>query len=473
MLLCKEAKIMKVMFGILCVSLMALPLLACDQPGKGYTMKNEPSGEYYDWKKTGKPERPWLLPYHQTLVTKIVLCVKNINAQPGKISAQKKKVYMTFAEALEVIRTLDNITIGIPKITYLVGWQFDGHDSKYPSWAEVNKDLKRPEDKTAIESLRWLIREARKYNTTVSLHINMFDAYEDSPLWDLYDKHDIFAKDKDGNIIFGEIHGGQRSAQISYTQEWKLGFAQKRIDDLIAMFPELKTGKTIHIDALHSVRPLGQKEPISPLLGYTMQQEAATLRKIYRYWQQLGFDATAEGAGHLRPDAFVGLQPMSWWDYPGGMPPELYCGSPLHAELPVMIDPENLPGLLDQFCLMVVPWYYHNNTTAVKGDQKMLDPDVGVKRHPRSGLFETVMAEYGNHVFMPALWREKTIVAYSRTGYANRTWQLPPDWKDVRKVTISRITHDGLKPMGEASVTNGKLTLGVKARQALMISPSN
>ena len=150
---------MKVMFGILCVSLMALPLLACDQPGKDYTMKNEPSGEYYDWKKTGKPERPWLLPYHQTLVTKIVLCVKNINAQPGKISAQKKKVYMTFEEALEVIRTLDNITIGIPNITYLVGWQFEGHDSKYPSWAEVDKDLKRPQDKTATESLRWLMRE--------------------------------------------------------------------------------------------------------------------------------------------------------------------------------------------------------------------------------------------------------------------------------------------------------------------------
>jgi len=33
-------------------------------------MNSEPSGEYYDWTITGKPERPWLLPYHQTLVYK-------------------------------------------------------------------------------------------------------------------------------------------------------------------------------------------------------------------------------------------------------------------------------------------------------------------------------------------------------------------------------------------------------------------
>lgn len=35
---------------------------------------------------------------------------------------------------------------------------------------------------------RWLIREARAYNTTISLHINMVDAFEESPLWDTYTK---------------------------------------------------------------------------------------------------------------------------------------------------------------------------------------------------------------------------------------------------------------------------------------------
>jgi hypothetical protein len=29
-----------------------------------------------------------------------------------------------------------------------------------------------------------LIKEAKAYHTTISLHINMIDAYKDSPLWD-------------------------------------------------------------------------------------------------------------------------------------------------------------------------------------------------------------------------------------------------------------------------------------------------
>ena len=70
----------------------------------------------------------------------------------------------------------------------------------YPDWSIVNPKLKREEDATALESLRWLIREARAYNTTISLHINMVDAFEESPLWDTYIKNDIIARDVNGNL---------------------------------------------------------------------------------------------------------------------------------------------------------------------------------------------------------------------------------------------------------------------------------
>ena len=76
------------------------------------------------------------------------------------------------------------MSLGMPKIVYLVGWQYLGHDSKYPAWDSVNESLKRECDKTAKDSLLWLMEEGFKYNTTVSLHINIQDAYRDSPLWD-------------------------------------------------------------------------------------------------------------------------------------------------------------------------------------------------------------------------------------------------------------------------------------------------
>ena len=447
------------------------------------TFAEEPSGEYYDWKRTREPERPWLLPYHQTVVTKLFLALKrtkkDVPGNPKEVDGTL--VYLTFEVALEVIRKLDNITVGIPKVVYLVGWQHRGHDSKYPDWSVVNPRLKREKDATALESLRWLMREAKKYNTAVSLHINMFDAYEDSPLWETYLEHDIIAKDKDGNLIKGEV-GVDRIPRpdtqfyyISYTREWELGFAQKRIDDLLDMLPELKDSKTIHIDAFHCYRPRGPQPEtvISTFLGYTTAQEVATMRKIFRYWRNKGFDVTSEGSGHLRPDKFVGLQPMSWWDEPADLPSRLYCGSPLHAEQEVRVDPENLPGLLDQFCLLALPWYYRNNETSVKGKQLMLDPDVGPKKQPRSELFENVMAGYGNHVFMPALWKDKTVVAYSRTGYKDRTWELPPDWKDVKAVSISRITLDGPEMVGEIPVSDAKVTLDVGKREAFSITPAD
>jgi len=59
-------------------------------------------------------------------------------------------------------------------VPYLVGWQFDGHDSKYPSWAEVNPRLKRPQDPDARASFLWLAEEAKRLNAFVSVHIDAF-----------------------------------------------------------------------------------------------------------------------------------------------------------------------------------------------------------------------------------------------------------------------------------------------------------
>ena len=48
------------------------PLAANDDPALR-PADYQPSGDYYDWRKTGKPERPWLHKYDQSLVMKIFL----------------------------------------------------------------------------------------------------------------------------------------------------------------------------------------------------------------------------------------------------------------------------------------------------------------------------------------------------------------------------------------------------------------
>ena len=87
------------------------------------------SGEYYDYTETMEPEKPYNYDYSKTMTMKLLLSVPT---QDGGT-----KVFFTFAQALEVIRCVDRLSREIPKILYLVGWQFHGHDDKYPSFAYV------------------------------------------------------------------------------------------------------------------------------------------------------------------------------------------------------------------------------------------------------------------------------------------------------------------------------------------------
>ncbi|MDR2848116.1 MAG: NPCBM/NEW2 domain-containing protein, partial [Bacteroidales bacterium] len=323
-----------------------------------------------------QPEITWRHPYHQTLMMKLFLSeIDAVKGEGKQIKMRDKgetRVVADFVQALDIIRKIDHLTAGIPKIVYLVGWQYGGHDSKYPAWGEVNPRLKRPQDETALESMKWLMQEAYRYNTTVSVHINMFDAYDDSPLWDTYVSNSIIARNIDGSLRQGEW-----GWPVSYTQEWNTGYAQKRIDDICTMLPLEKAG-TIHIDAFHTWAPFTDDgSPISPYLGYTAEQETETQRKIFRYWAEKGIDVTSEGMRFLRLSAFEGLQPASWWYSPSAeeymkLPASYYCGGTtndtegllfgksMHGEDLIRKDPQHLTGFLHQFCTQTLPWYYLN-----------------------------------------------------------------------------------------------------------------
>ncbi len=423
--------------------------------------QEEVSGEYYDWTLTMEPETPWNHDYNQTLVTKIFLCKRDGDGEVDK-------VFLKFDGVLEVLRKLDNLTLGLPKIVYLVGWQYNGHDSKYPAWGEVNKQLKRDEDKTALESLLWLMKEAEKYHCTISLHINMIDAFEDSPLWNEYYDKDIVAKDTNGTPIKGEVFNGMQSYQLSYAREWDLGLAQKRIDGLLDIIPELRDAGTIHIDAFHSMRPSGVGEPISPYLDYSMDDEIKTQRKIFRYWQSKGIDVTSEGGMYwLRKDPFIGLQAMAWhftpknfvredWlNKPTGFTslPDIFSAyTPMHCEGEIAKDPENLPGLLEQFCLNVVPWYYDRNADESSHDKVIIGKDL---------------------VVCPVLWKEKTLAIYSKKrNLTGKEIELPESWGEIHEIQVFDLSLEGIKRSGTLKVKGRKIKLDINKDSPLILIPT-
>jgi len=445
---------------------------------------------------------PFYRDYHQALVLKLFL---GMEGEPVERLANDPtfrkghEVFCTFEEALEVIRKTDNLTRGIPKIIYLVGWQKGGHDHGYPAWSEVNPRLKRPHDATALASLRWLIREGRKHNTTVSLHLNMVDAYRHSPLWDEYVAHDCFAKDESGNLLVAGIQvKGDDMYNVVYPKEWAAGLAQRRIDALIKMIPELKAGHTIHIDVFIANRDGGKS--LSPWHakpengGLTPEKYVETQRQIFHYWRDRGFDVTGEGTGWAHPpgEHFVGLQPMSWWYSwnPMEVPESLGArgrtdregdgdfrfGSSMHGEEIWKQDKDTLPGFLGMFCRTTLPWYYLGRLDRLKVEAGAVHYSGGViartedgKKIIRKGPF---LLRENDDLFVPALWNPREIVAYSRQGYTDKSWQVPADWASVKQVTVQNITLQGLaSDKTTVPVIDGALRLTLKADQAVSIVP--
>ncbi len=433
----------------------------------------------YNWRATRAPERPYVHAYHTSLVDKIFLCRK-----PNPQTGAPLQVYLTFEQALERIQAIDAITRGIPKIIYLVGWQFEGHDLKYPDWSQVNEHLKRSQDPTAAHSLRWLMKAAREYNTTVSLHINMMDAYENSPLWDSY---------KRSKLICGKggVWDGEQAYLIDYTREWDLGFAQERIDNLCRMLPLVDAG-TVHIDAFWPT-------------GDNFDEFVGTMRRIVRYWRNKGIDVTTEGIPVRNLDkGLIGLVPMVWhlnyglWskadefsedDYLD-IPASLFCAARDHSYRGMLfgasmqgesLGEHQMEEYLAQFCLNTLPWQFLNHYERIglvrEGDVVLVEFDDGVivrvnlARGHRYIRQDDVTIQDGEDVFVPALWLpDLEIIAYSREGYADRKWRLPYGWDNVSHVNLRYITSTGFTPLAALPVTDEHITLSLEPGHAVSIT---
>jgi hypothetical protein len=349
-----------------------------------------------------RPARPYRHAYEQTLTMKMFL------------ADNKGQVSLTFEQALDVMRRVDNLTRGIPKIFYLVGWQYDGHDTGYPAWDVVNPKLKREQDATALDSLRWLMAQARQYHTTVSFHVNMLDASANSPLWQTYLDADVIARNADGSLrtyVWGY--------PISYTLEWRAGLTQRRIDSLLDMVDMRRIG-TVHVDAFHQYIPGYGTEPISPYHGITTDEEIETQKKIIRYWRDRGVDVTSEFTYSYRKDPLLGLQPMAWHFrnvdqmvippalHVGGKGGDPRFGTSMQGESIIRKDPVALPGFLDEFATTTLLWQHLNRlgrvsdtNGAVTFSDGTVSANIDGRLLVRRG--DLVLRD-GNDLFVPANW---------------------------------------------------------------------
>jgi hypothetical protein len=443
------------------------------------------------------PLYPWKRDYHQALVLKVFSSTCEI--PPRHV----RNVQQTMDEII----ALHHLTRGMPIIVYLTGYQKDGHDHRTPELTTLGDHLMRPGiDRTPLAALRWLITEARKYNTSVSLHINLQQAIEDNPLFHQYLAEDLICRDARGSIGDELNAAGQRKARINTKLEWEKGYTQKRIDALMAMLPELAQEGTIHIDNLKGFASPHHQTTAGDILPYLKQI-------MYYFKTRYGVDVTSEfafaGAKEGRgrgEDAFYGFQPWALGIKKITLPPlnlripaYLYSGGRnyenavfgANEHYEPMFMPPNFDLIKETLYTKTFTLYYLSRLIRLSYDATtetgLLSGDVTsvgklIERSKAEGAAVNAgtirrgrdLLKDGTDTFLPALWRSSPeIVAYSKTGYAIKTWQLPPEWSDVGAVDLYEISSTGVQPLEKnRPVKDRAIRLSLAPHQALSVVPA-
>lgn len=445
-------------------------------------------GSVYDWTATMSPERPYMHDYNNAIVSKLFM---------GRPDGEGNCIVsLTFEEALDVIKGVDQLSRGVPKIVYLVGWQYEGHDWKYPAFFEFNEALKRPQDANAQESYRWLREEAKKYNTTVSVHVLLNDAEINSPLWHEYVKNDFINLDASGNMIPYAVFNNIQVYSVNIVNEWRKGYLQKRLEKLIEL-ADLDDAKTVHFDAFFG--------RTSPYHGTTIEDNEVVMRKILRWLRDKNIDVTAEFWHNVqRVDPMYGLQACSWWDdraaYEQTQVPRDLAGGGRKgrfqewpAEIFLFGDTY---GIEDDFnfvdvdrsknwgnawgkayagvALHLVPMLYFNSHDMVKYDsnkQTMIYSDGLVADYPNKIVKKgnLILRDHDNTFFPLVQKGGNEIMAYSKSGYGSKRWTLPEDWASLAEVKAYDLNENGLSGERTLSVTDGSVILRMAPNSIILL----
>ena len=436
--------------------------------------------------------------YSKTMMMKLFLASPDVKNGGCHVNC-------TFEQAFALIRAVDALTLGVPKILYLVGWQYNGHDDKYPAFFEVNPALKRDCDETARDSLLWLIDAAKEYHTVVSLHINFCDIYEDSPLWNTYVAANAVIRDRNGNPDPIERYNDKPCYKVSFKEEWESGLFEQRFHRLCDLVPLTKLG-TVHVDNFLCCYNNAPEVDIAEMQDYR--------DKILDYVRLHGIDITSEftyregPAGRetyshfcmgttMYPIRCLGRIPALWWfdnlrdeeylAYPpayfgGGLPhdaafADVFYGN-IHGE--ELWFGDNLHGggwaaqYLRQFCMIQLPYFWlnlHDRISVVNhadGSKTAYYSDGIVSRGRDCTItMSGKTLKNDRRILLPVPWMQNAYLAYSDdTGEV--AFAVPGGADGDYRLSV--VTPQGLHARGTVSVTAETVSLSIGAGEALLLT---
>ena len=405
--------------------------------------------------------------YDDTFVYKI-FCGR----PPDKAKSEKQPIVVTtFAQCLDIIRKISNLTHGRPQIVYLVGWQHLGHDSNWPDVSVINPHL------GGREGLLALMKRAREHNAVVSLHTNMDAAYTASPAWD--DR--IVCRTPDGEMMQWAVMNGVPNYHISHDKDLQYGNALARLEQLLRMVP---LQKTIHFDAMRY-----SNESWDPGGFADMTAELYAWQKIAEAYRRLGITITTEGV--VPSPGYIGRVAGFWhlsrskdsgpfwflihrrWAAGGsGLKERVAFGDSRNqnvtAGTPMVEITEGyyLNTLLQQHLQHLEATNYDDDgdrITITFGGQCVSSYDR--KREAVRIQDGGILIATGNDRFVPV--GEDRILAYSKSG-GEQSWQLPRKWRG-QGAEMWALTETGRQPGPRCRIESERIVFAAQAGRPYLI----
>ncbi|MFF2090687.1 endo-alpha-N-acetylgalactosaminidase family protein [Paenibacillus sp. NPDC058174] len=402
---------------------------------------------------------------------------------------RKRGVLTTFQETLDIIRQIHHITGGVPQIVYLVGWQFDGHDTGYPSLNVINPKLAVNPDRAREELLELIQTAKEQYNCTISYHINVDDAYEDSPDWNPAN----LSRDPDGAArVWLDLE--QWVYHISHTKDVESGHAFERLKQFLELVP---VEKTVHLDAFRNTNTSWDADGyIGPL-----EELVCGMKPIIAYFNERGIDVSTEGQNgmpiedsgvfsaywHFSPSQMyhgkivgggsVDLNAVAWGKGASIDADILYRGEPTRLEGEMVQSTafhDNWNQVVDIIYLgsMLYRFYLEREMVEMREDEHSVmmrfsdgvTVNIDKKNEQLAVKWGSLVIAENHDRFIPT---DNRIYAYSRHG-VTRAWPLPESWL-AADYSVYRLTKNGKELLHDYTVRDGAIELKLEPHVPVML----
>jgi len=389
----------------------------------------------------------------------------------------------TFPEALELFTKIAYLTDFTPQIVYLVGWQYTGHDTGYPSVDKVNEKL------GGYKSLVKLMEEAAKFNVVVSFHDNYDDAYMTNPGWD----PETISRDSEGHLMAAGVWNSGQSYLISnYKYAVKSGL--QRVRDTLKQYP---IRVSYHIDVLSGSFKGGRRYDFNPESPAAAKKNLEGKFMIIKEFNKHGVDVTTEDFSSL----FVGQ--VSWFlnlcvrdnvyyrneeeiplipfiyhskvgygglggDGKSGIMKSLLYGAASFRSLRAPF--RNMHSITDRFYLVILPWNklygkkmdsYLKEGTVEKvtyEDGSCVEIDSEAKKYVVQVNGEVISKDFT--CFIPK--EDNVYLGYSKDS-GLFSYPIPRHWKKGQGVKVVKLGEDGKTETISFQLKNGLLSFSAES----------